>query len=106
MTTKICPTCNVEKTIDTGFYKAGRYYQRLCKPCHNHLGVGRYARKVANTTKKKKGFSKLPIDTQKEILEHLNSFHNYKLTAAKFNIGYSTFMGWRYKNLIKLDTPI
>jgi hypothetical protein len=57
-THKHCKNCDETKSLDN-FYKAGAYYQCLCKPCHNGR---RYLNRV-----KKHPFDKYP--ETKHILE-------------------------------------
>jgi hypothetical protein len=97
---KICSGCNISKPLNTGYYKAGLYYQKLCKNCHCRSGSLSYAQKVEHIPKKLKGFSKLPIDIQKKILVDIHNKTKYKTISDRYNIGYSSLMGWKRKQTI------
>ena len=84
-TLKTCLRCEESKPI-TGYYKAGAYYQSLCKQCHN-------SRRNEYYKKRPKGFLKLPIETQNNIRADLKT--NKKTTVAKkYNLSYSTLVRW------------
>lgn len=95
---KHCKGCDKTQTLDN-FYRAGEYYQALCKPCHNGK---RYVKKG-----RKHPFERY-TDEQREILnEYFPKRKSDKLiiTMRKLSeltgIPINTLQGWRkrYDNI-------
>ena len=85
---KHCPDCDTNKPV-LEFYKAGGYYQKRCKICHN-----KFRRNYKASHKKKMtGFGKLPAETQKDILEDIKKMTK-KAVAEKYNIPYQNITRW------------
>jgi len=98
MISKLCPGCNTHKHLETEFYRAGPYYQKLCKMCHNANRLN-----YANNTqyqKKPTGFKKLPQEKQDAIINGLKEKKPIKHIARENEIPYITFRSWVKKNLI------
>jgi len=93
--TKTCIKCNEDKPLNENFYKAGRGYQTLCKPCHNKSRMKNY--KIRPT-----GFSKLPEDVKNGIIEDLKNGLKFTEISTKYNIKYFNLTNWKRKGLIKL----
>lgn len=93
---KFCSGCNKTLTL-TNYYKAGVYYQSLCKPCHNA------SRKNYKTTKKPKkepikkkvDFLKYPIEKQEAIIKMINENARCIDICDTHKINYQTFKKWR-----------
>jgi len=86
---KICLHCEESKPL-TDYYRAGAYYQSLCKTCHNSRRAGYYK-------KRPKGFAKLPVQTQTAIKADLKTMKK-RAVAEKHNIVYSTLVRWVRQN--------
>jgi hypothetical protein len=85
--------------METGYYKAGKSWQKFCKLCHNKK---RYEYKIApkKYDKKNTGFSKLDKDIQDKIIYDLHVKISYKEVSAKYKIPYPTLLSWKRKKLI------
>jgi hypothetical protein len=96
---KLCCDCNEVKLLETGYYRAGKSWQKRCKLCHNK---GRYDYKMSmkNYVPSPKGFTKLTEDTQKKIIYDIYVKINYKKIAIKYNLKYPTLLSWKRKGLI------
>ena len=92
---KLCKVCKQEKTIADNFYKAGRGYQTLCKPCHN-------TKRMKTYIKSPTGFDALSDDIKKAIIEDLANGLLCSVIAPKYNIKYFNLTNWKRKGLIKL----
>ena len=89
---KLCVDCNTTYEL-TEFYKAGRYYQKLCKLCHNNN-----RKKYKNNSSYKKrttGFAKLPFEKRESIITALKNKKPIKHVAAEHEIPYITLRLWR-----------
>lgn len=94
--TKTCIKCKEEKPLLDNFYKAGRGYQTLCKPCHNKS-------RMKNYSKRPTGFSKLNEDVKKGILEDIKNGLKFTEIAPKYNINYFNLTNWKRKGLLILE---
>lgn len=96
---KLCEECNSVKDIEKDFYKAGKSYQRLCKPCHNSK---RRNYKVSHKpyVPKETGFNKLSEEIRNSILYDISVKVNYKKIAKKYDIKYSTLCYWKRNNTL------
>lgn len=95
---KLCVGCDTIKPM-TDYYKAGKYWQKRCKPCHNGMRLN-YSIKAY--TYKKKGFKKLSDELQKNILEDLKTM-DCKCIHEKYgegNFSYNTFLIWKRKGQV------
>ena len=95
---KLCCKCEKVKTLEGGFYKAGKSYQKLCIPCHNEK---RYEY-VFNKSYKPKitGYMKLPEDIRKKVEYDIYVRINFKVIAKKYNLKYQTLLLWNRKKQI------
>ena len=93
---KHCITCGQSKPLTESFYRAGRFFQTNCKPCHNQL---RKKWKLTSTyvkrPKKPHGFLALPIETQALIKHELEELIPLTHIAKHHNINYTTFIHWK-----------
>lgn len=81
---KTCPDC--EQTLPlTSFYKAGKYWTKRCKKCHN---LKRRA------VKKPTGFAKLAPETQQKIRRCMLSRDRTKDIAKSAGVPYSSLRRW------------
>lgn len=96
---KLCVACGTLKPM-CDYYRAGKYYQKRCKPCHNTM---RNAYPHSNKyIPKKKGFNKLPLETRLKIVEELDTVP-LETIWAKYkngNFTYRTFKSWYDKGKI------
>ena len=95
---KHCPECNTHKHLETEFYRAGQYYQKLCKICHNANRLN-----YSNNTRYEKritGFKKLPQHKQDAITTAFNEKKPLKHIARENDISYMTLRSWVKKNQI------
>ena len=104
---KTCLKCGVSKELKTDFYKAGKFWQSLCKVCHNKIRL-KY-KNNSNYIKRPKGFTKLSEETQKNIINDIATCSkdariNYKQIARKNNINYSTLILWKRAGTIPVQT--
>ena len=93
---KLCKGCN--KTLPlTDYYKAGFYYQSLCKPCHNasRKNYKTNERPKKEITKKKVDFFKYPIEKQEAIIKMINDNARCVDICETHKINYQTFKKWR-----------
>ena len=89
---KLCVGCNTRYEL-TEFYRAGRYYQKLCKPCHN---VNRKKYSITNFYQKKTtGFKKLSKDKQDIIIKSLADKIPIKHIARDNGVPYITLRMWK-----------
>lgn len=98
MTSKTCPNCIITKPL-SDFYKAGDYYQSLCKPCHNSSRK-LYDRNYKKKTKKVTGFKKLSEEKQSKIIEQFTIGMSAKDIAYENNLNYNTLLYWKRTNQI------
>ncbi len=98
---RICCECKIDKDLDKDYYRAGKWYQKRCKRCHNKQKTI-YNRKC-NKIYKKVGFNKLEIEVKEDIIKLLNEKIPYTKICKKYNINYFTFTSWKRKNLIILS---
>ena len=107
MATKLCTGCQVTKSLDLEYHKAGLYYQRLCKICYKQRRNANYARLTLHRTKKT-GFKKIPPACQRHIIKHIHDHKNYKLTATTYGIKYGTLLYWKKQNQIPpyIEPPV
>jgi len=98
---KLCSKCQKVKTLEGGFYKAGKSYQKLCIKCHNEK---RYEYAFNKAYKKKQlGYLKLPEDLRKKIEYDIHVRINFKEIAEKYKaqgIKYQTLLVWNRKKQI------
>lgn len=94
--TKTCKACKEEKPLLDNFYKCGRGYQTLCKPCHN-------TKRMSTYVKSPTGFVSLPDDIKKAIVEDFGNGLLCSVIAPKYNIKYFNLSNWKRKGLIKLN---
>ena len=102
-TTKLCTGCNTLKTLSEDFYKAGEYYQRLCKVCHNATRK-RFKRTVPKYVKRPRGFDKLSPERKEKIIDEYLSGKSMLDIARDNNIKYCSIRNWRKKGY--LNSPI
>lgn len=107
--TKNCKACKIVQPIEN-FYRAGKYYQAKCKPCHNaardlykrtprvYIPRPRQPRKP----RKPSGFNKLPFETRVAIIKKINEKQGYPKIAADHGILYATLQLWKRNGTIKL----
>lgn len=94
---KLCIECNVTKPLEGGYYKAGAYWQKRCKTCHNKLRT-RYRKGHVPTPRY--GFAKLQPDVQASIKADIRSGHKKKVIAARYDINYFALARWIRDGLI------
>ena len=104
MTTKQCPKCDQVKPLEGGYYKAGKYHQRYCIPCHN---IRRYEYKFNRKyTKRPKGYNKLPEDLRKNIEFDLYKKISMVQICKKYPIlKYQNLSLWKRKGQIPTYQP-
>jgi hypothetical protein len=88
--TKVCSACLIEKAL-SDYYKAGKYHQKRCKPCHN---------KCKKHTKKPTGFLKLPKITRDAVLSDMADNLNMSKISKRHGINYNTLRLWKSKNML------
>jgi len=93
--TKFCINCKEDKPLLENFYKAGRGYQTLCKPCHNKS-------RMKNYSKRPTGFEALSEEVKKGIIQDIENGLKSNVIASKYNIKYYNLTHWKRKGLIKL----
>jgi len=99
---KLCVGCAKVKTLEGGFYRAGKSWQKFCKLCHNEKRND-YVHNGNNYKKKPTGFEKIPADLQKKIQYDIKVRINFKDIAEKYKnegIKYQTLLNWNKKGLI------
>lgn len=102
LNTKFCKSCETDLEL-TNFYKQGKHSEKsfatLCKNCHNQI---RKQSPSYNTyyIPKVKGFQKLPLSKQKEVVDLI--YKGVRLTkVAKYTgVAYACLYCWRRKGLI------
>lgn len=94
--TKICKDCNKEKPLLDNFYKAGRGYQTLCKPCHNKKRMKSYVKTPA-------GFYALSEETRNGILDDMRNGRKFTEISKKYNIKYHNLPNWKRKGFLNLE---
>ena len=102
---KLCCDCQKVKTLEGGFYKAGKSYQKRCIPCHNEK---RYEYAFTKHNKKPTGFMKLDEDLRKKIMYDIHVRINFKDIARKYQangIKYQTLLVWNRKGQIPTHQP-
>ena len=96
---KMCKMCNIEKSLEEGFYKAGsRGFQKYCRPCHNKERLKWDIK--SSYIKIGSGFKRLPEEIQQNILKDIEDDIKYAVISRKYDINYITLMSWKKKNLI------
>ena len=90
----ICRICNIEKDLETGFYKRTETtYYTDCKQCRNR-------RRYPDAHTRQRGFYLQPKEKQDDILKMLydkvkvDPSITYKQIASKHVVPYFTFMYW------------
>jgi hypothetical protein len=99
---KLCVECNKVKTLEGGFYKAGKSWQKLCKLCHNEKRC-EYIHNGSKYIKKATGFNKLPVELQNKIKYDIKVRVNFRDIAEKYKnegIKYQTLLNWNKKKKI------
>jgi len=90
---RICPGCNKIKFLEKEYYRAGKYFQRHCKPCHNALrknyAIGTIYKKTPT------GFFKLSQDKQEGIKKALEENKKLSVIARDYGVKYRTLLKWR-----------
>ena len=105
---KLCSGCDQVLELKDNFYKAGQYWQKTCKKCHN---AKRKTYAFNKVTKKKReprptGFKKLDKETQEKIKYDFYVKITRKKIADKYGIKYVTLTRWFNSNQIDLyDEP-
>ena len=96
---KKCIKCNIEKSLQEGFYRAGsKENKKYCRPCHNKE---RLKWDIKYTyVKKGTGFSRLPEDIRANILKDIEDKLSYSKISKKYEIKYRTLLDWKGKNII------
>jgi len=94
---KFCSECKTFQPIEN-FYKAGNYFQKRCKPCHNSLRKTYGGYHVKTPT----GFKKLAPELQQAVLVDITNKLSYRKIAAKHGIKYPALLYWKRKGLIHL----
>ena len=95
---KICSKCLIIKNLSE-YYKSGKYFQKLCKICHNKRGCTYYKTGARAKNKKKTGFNKLSEETQDNIKADIYCKINYKKIAKTYGICYITLLNWKKKGI-------
>jgi hypothetical protein len=95
---KMCSNCQVAKNLEEDFYKAGKSWQRYCKPCHNARRLD-YPRQKAKRVLKLKGFAKLSEEIQNNIKYDIYVRIAFTDIARKYDIKYSTLLSWKRKGI-------
>ena len=104
ITEKLCIQCNTVKKVEGGYYRCGKYWQKLCKICHNANRTGyKYSNK--EYVKKPTGFLKLPAELQEKIKYDIETFINFKDICRKYSkeypqLKYQSLLAWERKGLI------
>ena len=99
MATKVCLECKILQSTNN-FYKAGKFLQSRCKPCHNNT---RSQFKYTKRPKKPTGFAKLTFEKQVGIIKSIKDGTKLQRVAHEFEIQYQSLLKWKNKGLIKLD---
>ena len=106
---KLCSKCNIVKPLEGGYYKAGSYWQKLCKTCHNVSRMN-YANNKPPYVRTPTGFKKLPEDLRKKIIYDVHVRVNFKDIWKKYKdeypqIKHQTLCKWARLNQIPGYTP-
>jgi hypothetical protein len=101
---KMCKGCKEVKQLDTEYYRAGKFYQSLCKICHN-IKRYEYPLSKSNYQKRAIGFDKLMPTKQQEIMYDVYVKLSYRKIAAKTGIKYSTLLHWKNHGKIPAYKP-
>ena len=96
MSEKKCPGCDMIKSIDD-FYKAGKYYQRNCKPCHNKKRTNLY---FQNKIPRKNAFQKLPEEIKSTIVNRLSSGDKLTKICQDLELNYDKFAYYRKAKIL------
>lgn len=94
---KLCVKCQKVKTLEGGYYKAGKSWQKYCKICHNERRVEYGSTKTY--TPKPTGFKKLPEELQKKIIYDVYVRVNFKDIYTKYKgdypqVKHQTLLRW------------
>jgi len=104
---KTCKECKQELPRDANFYKAGKYWQSRCKPCHNKSRKS-YKRWVNPNPppKKPRAFQALSFETRCSVIKKINDGVDLKDISRDHDIKYETLKRWKRddKLIIKIDT--
>jgi len=101
---KLCVGCDKTKYVDGNFYKAGNYFQKLCKICHNDKRKKWKIRGKMYDTPRLSSFQKLPQDIQDSVTKdfqnpkHINTkaiFFKYKTECETRGINFNYLMVYR-----------
>ena len=85
------------------FYRAGKYFQSHCIPCHNARRLTYKRTKPKPKPKKATGFSALDFDVRVKIIKQLANGEKLGVVARENNIPYPTLSSWRKKGRITLN---
>lgn len=106
---KLCSKCQKVKPLLTGYYKAGKSWQKFCKPCHNER-----RNEYENPTNYKKtptGFMKLPEELRNKIIYDIYVRVNFKDIQKKYikeypnMTSYITLLKWNKAGQIPKYDP-
>ena len=89
-----CTKCKVEKSAENYYVQDGRRF-RICKECLK-------GRRREIYEKKPTGFSKLPEEAQKLIIDDLKLM-KMKVVSKKHGLSYPTLCYWKRTKQIPLD---
>lgn len=95
---KHCPDCDTIKPMSE-YYRAGPYYQRRCKPCHNKTR-NKYYHKKGN------GFEGLPVEIREALTRDINNNMKKKDVATKYNFTYSRVARWCRQGKFNSTEPV
>ena len=96
MSEKLCVECNIIKPM-TEYYKAGKYWQKHCKFCHN--SNRKNFKRTSTYIAKKKGFFALSEEIQQDIKKGLYEKVYMSILAKKYGIKYNNLLNWRKKGI-------
>ena len=100
---KKCVGCLHDLPREDSFYRAGKWWQSKCKPCHNRARM-RYKRTDKYTCKNRTtGFQKLPFETQVAIIRSIKDGMKLLPLSRKHGVNYNTLRSWDKKGQIKID---
>jgi hypothetical protein len=109
--TKLCTKCDKVKSLKNDYYRAGEYYQKYCKECHNNLRLTYVHNNNTKYVKKPTGFIKLPKDLRDNIIYDRHMKMNYKNIWRKYTsqypeLKYLSLTGWgRNGQIPKYEAP-
>lgn len=95
MESKVCSICHLVLSIEQ-FYKAGNYYQKNCKKCHNRKRTQLNIQKNG----KRNAFQKQPEEIQKLIIKGLEDGKKLKHICIDYNLNYPNFSAYRRNGYI------